>query len=95
MLYAHPGTLQFHQMRQKFGVFLHVKNEGWHGGTTLIDRRQAMAKSSSIYVGMDVHKDTIDIALTDGDARGEVRHYASAASSGRLPMPRRVCAGST
>jgi transposase len=36
-----------------------------------------MAKSSSIYVGMDVHKDSIDIALAEAGARGEVRHYGS------------------
>jgi transposase len=30
-------------------------------------------KSSKLYVGMDVHKDSIDLAL--GEERGEVRHY--------------------
>jgi transposase len=36
-----------------------------------------MTKSSAIYVGMDVHKDSIDIALAAGGARGEVRHYGT------------------
>ncbi len=36
-----------------------------------------MTKSNSIYVGMDVHKDTIDIALAESGARGEVRHYGT------------------
>lgn len=36
-----------------------------------------MAKSSSMYVGMDVHKDSIDVALAEEGGRGEVRHYGS------------------
>ena len=36
-----------------------------------------MTKSSNLYVGMDVHKETIDIALAEGDGRQEVRHYGS------------------
>ena len=36
-----------------------------------------MTKSSNLYVGMDVHKDSIDIAPADGDGAREVRHYGS------------------
>ena len=36
-----------------------------------------MAKSSNLYVGMDVHKESIDIALAEGAGRQEVRHYVS------------------
>ncbi len=36
-----------------------------------------MTKSSAIFVEMDVHKDSIDIALAQADARGEVRHYGT------------------
>jgi len=35
-----------------------------------------MSKSSKLYVGMDVHKDSIDVATGD-DAAGEVRHYGA------------------
>ena len=34
-----------------------------------------MRKSSNLYVGMDVYKDSIDIALANGDGRREARLY--------------------
>jgi hypothetical protein len=41
------------------------------------ERRQAMTKSSSIYVGVDVHKDSIDIAIADAKARGKLGRYGT------------------
>ena len=29
----------------------------------------------SMFVGMDVHKETIDISVAEGGRQGEVRHY--------------------
>lgn len=40
-----------------------------------------MTKSNAIYVGMDVHKESIDIALAEAEARREVRHYGTIGGS--------------
>src|SRR6266498_2356742 len=34
----------------------------------------------SMFVGLDVHKETIDVSIAAGDRRGEVRHYGVIAS---------------
>lgn len=36
-----------------------------------------MTKSSNLHVGMDVHQETIDIALADGEGRQEIRHFGT------------------
>jgi transposase len=33
-----------------------------------------------MFVGLDVHQDTIDVSIAEGDRRGEVRHYGVFAS---------------
>ena len=49
---------------------IRAEPQGWHEGTTLNERRQAMTKSNAIYVGTEVHKESIGIALAEGGARG-------------------------
>ena len=34
-----------------------------------------MTKSNILFIGMDVHKESIEIALADDGANGEVRRY--------------------
>jgi hypothetical protein len=34
----------------------------------------------SMFVGLDVHKETIDVSIAEGDRHGEVRHYGVTAS---------------
>ena len=34
-----------------------------------------MSKSSILFVGMDVHKETIDVAIATNRLNGKVRHY--------------------
>ena len=47
-----------------------------------------MRESSKLFVGMDVHKDSIDVA-TGEDSGGEVRHYG--AIGGDLAAVNRLC----
>ena len=37
-------------------------------------------ENRSMFVGLDVHKETIDVSLAEGDGQGEVRHYGVIAS---------------
>jgi transposase len=34
----------------------------------------------SMFIGLDVHKETIDVSIAEGERHGEVRHYGVIAS---------------
>jgi hypothetical protein len=42
-----------------------------------IARRRAIQKSSTLYVGLDVHKDSIDIVTAETACDGEIHHVGS------------------
>ena len=47
----------------------------------------------SMFVGLDVHKETIDVSIAEGVRDGEVRHYGVIKSDLRLPASGWIRAG--
>jgi transposase len=48
--------------------------KGFHYKAT---QRRQVKKDNITYVGLDVHKNSIDVALSDSEKKGEVRHYGT------------------
>ena len=46
-------------------------------------------ENRSMFVGLDVHKETIDVSIAEGQRDGEVRHYGVIASDLEAPRQSR------
>src|SRR5512137_1595476 len=49
---------------------------------TVPHRRRLVMRHRSMFVGLDVHRDSIDVALAEEGRTGEVRHYGVIPSDG-------------
>jgi hypothetical protein len=53
---------------------------GWTGAEPHAYRRRIMDKPI-IYIGLDVHKETVAVAVAEGGKRGEVREHGKIANT--------------
>src|SRR5262249_32773915 len=61
---------------------------------SLMHRRRVMADRIT-YVGLDVHKEGIVVAVAEGGIPGEVREYGRIADPTQVPRPRQLRDAST
>ena len=47
---------------------------------TVPHTRRSVTGNRSMFVGLDVHRETIDVSIAEGERQGEVRHYGVIAS---------------